>query len=508
MHPDFFISYSGSYEGFPKRLVTSLETRGRRCWVAARDLVPESDPATRTIEAIKSCRVFVFILSASAVDSGRATRELEQAVAKHTSIVLVRADEVTPPEAIKLLVRSEFWIDAYGEKYESCVQALLRLSAGASAFIPPGNREEDSQASTRLASNAGLDSELFSGSSSSPITTDWAVFGSRGSHIPSFPSQAPQWGKQDVLKAEKRDVHQRESVEFSVVADASLRAGSSSVIEVWAYLPHDYESVLKRVKEVRGERSPSVSTKSGVQVQRGTTLVVRAVVPPAFHIQDSSDSIFWDGQPANARFVLDVSVDISPRSYPATVYIYLQGMQIARIPFTLCVANRTFSHVLASFVKRPLGFVSTRVQEESQISEPMTPAVSARVSAYKNAFASYASEDRDSVLARIQGMRKVSPEFDIFVDVVSLRSADKWRARLEQEILGREVFYLFWSEAARRSAWVEKEWRYALEKKGIDHIDPVPLVSPEIAPPPPELAEHLHFNDWMLAFMRNKVSAQ
>jgi hypothetical protein len=63
--------------------------------------------------------------------------------------------------------------------------------------------------------------------------------------------------------------------------------------------------------------------------------------------------------------------------------------------------------------------------------------------------------------------------------------------------------YLFWSEAASRSQWVEWEWRCGFQERGIDFIDPCPLVSPDSVPPPKELADQLHFNDWVLAYMRN-----
>lgn len=39
--------------------------------------------------------------------------------------------------------------------------------------------------------------------------------------------------------------------------------------------------------------------------------------------------------------------------------------------------------------------------------------------------------------------------------------------------------------------------------KGVDFIDPVPLESPDVCPPPKELAE-THFNDWTLAFEQSK----
>lgn len=56
-------------------------------------------------------------------------------------------------------------------------------------------------------------------------------------------------------------------------------------------------------------------------------------------------------------------------------------------------------------------------------------------------------------------------------------------------------------------SWVEREWRIALRTGKPNFIDPVPLQTPDEAPPPPELAS-LHFNDWMLAFQRRRRSLQ
>ena len=71
--------------------------------------------------------------------------------------------------------------------------------------------------------------------------------------------------------------------------------------------------------------------------------------------------------------------------------------------------------------------------------------------------------------------------------------------RLEEEIVARDAFYLFWSSHARESEWVEREWRIALQRKGLEFIEPVPLESPTSAPPPTELA-CLHFDEWTLAY--------
>jgi hypothetical protein len=126
--------------------------------------------------------------------------------------------------------------------------------------------------------------------------------------------------------------------------------------------------------------------------------------------------------------------------------------------------------------------------------------VPAALTRHRKAFASYASEDRDAVLARVQGMEKVAPWLKVFVDVVDLRSGATWDQELQRAIYESDVFYLFWCRHARASKWVEREWRCAYQNRGLDFIDPVPLEPPGSAPPPGELAAK-HFNDPLLPFM-------
>jgi len=111
----------------------------------------------------------------------------------------------------------------------------------------------------------------------------------------------------------------------------------------------------------------------------------------------------------------------------------------------------------------------------------------------RTAFASYSSEDRIDVLQRIDGLKKGMPNIDVFLDFEKLRSGDDWQQKLVAYIRTSDIFYLFWSSAAARSPWVEREWRQAYQERGIGFIDPFPLESPALAPPPKEL-EQLHFN--------------
>jgi hypothetical protein len=121
---------------------------------------------------------------------------------------------------------------------------------------------------------------------------------------------------------------------------------------------------------------------------------------------------------------------------------------------------------------------------------------------HRSAFASYANEDRDMVLAAVSGMMKRSPKLKIFVDVMSLRSNDDWERRLMAEIQKADVFYLFWCKHALKSDWVNNEWRRAYDLKGPSFIDPIPFQSPDDAPQPRELAKK-HFYDPITAFMKH-----
>jgi len=118
----------------------------------------------------------------------------------------------------------------------------------------------------------------------------------------------------------------------------------------------------------------------------------------------------------------------------------------------------------------------------------------------RTAFASYASANRVEVLRSVQGISKGAPELDIFVDVDKVRSGEDWQSKLYACIATSDIMYLFWSKAAAKSKWVKREWRFALREKGMDFIDPFPLDSPQLAPPPKELGK-LHFNDRYLMFI-------
>lgn len=264
-------------------------------------------------------------------------------------------------------------------------------------------------------------------------------------------------------------------VHFSVTSPPVVARGETCLMDVWAYVGTQRQAALRRAHEEASGRGLQVKSRGPVKVARGNILTVRP------HIQDLTidppqETILWEGEIGNATFAVTVPEDANLGPHAGSCEFHVNGLRVATMRFLIGVGT-----------------------EAAQAAPIRCHEARAR-----SAFASYASADRDDVLARVHGMQKAVPQLDVFLDVARLRSGDDWQQRIRQEILQRDVLYLFWSRAAAESHWVEWEWRCGLRLHGVEFIDPVPLVSPDEVPPPSELADRLHFNDWVLAYMSGK----
>lgn len=259
-------------------------------------------------------------------------------------------------------------------------------------------------------------------------------------------------------------------VDFSIFAPASVKPSSSFILELWAYLRSDQKEALTRASKQgrmieRGSRGPV-----HVPGRSELTIVLRL---DGFDLQDSQDTILWTSEITNLAFIVSVPKDMAAGDYPGQISILHNGMLLTRVVFEITVGQQLNEQI------------NLRTQRQE----------------LKSAFASYASVDRDEVLRCVQGIQATGVE--VFVDVLSLRSGADWETELYSHIRSRDIFYLFWSNAARESEWVSREWHYALEKKGLDFIHPIPLAPPDQVPPPEEL-QSKHFNDIILACLKSQ----
>ncbi len=273
--------------------------------------------------------------------------------------------------------------------------------------------------------------------------------------------------------AEPRSTHPAisDAVRFSVLSPMTVPPGEPCLIDVWVHSGDIDDVLLDMRTDPAWQAGVRVRSKGPVEVDRGANLISRVMVPSLGWADE--DTVKWTGAAGNATYSFIVPADAAHSDHAGQLQIHVGGIQLARVAFLITVgSDRAVVHDVT---------VSQRL--------------------VSSAFASYATEDRNEVLARIQGMQQVARHLDVFLDVVSLRSGDRWEERLESEILERDILYLFWSRAASASLWVDKEWRTVYRARGLDGIEPVPLEPPDVSPPPHELRS-LHFNDWTLQIRR------
>lgn len=273
------------------------------------------------------------------------------------------------------------------------------------------------------------------------------------------------------LKEKERDHLPPDHVSFSVTSRRSLEPGVAEEVNVWAHLAAQKEEMLKRAREQHETATPAVKSTGPVRLARDSVLHIALTVKGA-EVMHEENMLEWLGELANATFLVTVPEDCAQPSLPAEVVIRCEGLIISRIVFTLKVGK-----------------------------DSRQAAVQAEGVPVRRVFASYATADQDAVTARLQGMKKVLPDLDVFMDLTHLRSGDVFNNTLREEILSRDMLYLFWSQAAAKSKWVDWEWRCAWTEKGEGSVDPVPL-QPADEAPPPDLLKHLNFNDLYLMIRR------
>ncbi len=130
--------------------------------------------------------------------------------------------------------------------------------------------------------------------------------------------------------------------------------------------------------------------------------------------------------------------------------------------------------------------------EEELHEEPAADPEVPSAKMYRSVFASYSHADSGLVEAVEKAYQALG--MDYLRDVMTLRTGQNWSEELLRKIEDADVFQLFWSANAARSAYVEQEWRHAIRQgsaKGATFIRPV-YWEEALAPVPAELSR-IHF---------------
>ncbi len=139
MAHDVFISYSSEDKTVSDAVCATLENRKIRCWIAPRDVTPGQPFAASLINAVKSARVMVLVLSEGSNQSQYVLRELNEAVDKGIPIIPFRIEDVEPSEELRFYIKSIHWLDAMNPPLE---RDLKKLAESVEALLSIGEEDQ------------------------------------------------------------------------------------------------------------------------------------------------------------------------------------------------------------------------------------------------------------------------------------------------------------------------------------------------------------------------------
>ena len=268
-----------------------------------------------------------------------------------------------------------------------------------------------------------------------------------------------------------------DSVDCTVFAPPQACVGASLMVQVITHTPLQKAQARRLATEFDEDTQRRGFTSLETEVERGSQLLFHLTMP-GLTINQCVRSLIWRGDPACVQFGVNVPLDYSANTVVGTVTVSQQQVPLGQIMFKLKIHPQKKAFLL-----------------------PAEPTGTARI--FELFFISYASEDRDEVLKRVQMFKSLGKRF--FQDLLHLDPGDRWRQKLYAHIDDCDAVILFWSSNAKKSEWVMRECRYAIENKGLDHLLPVIIEGPPPVDPPP-LLEDLHMDDYLLHIMKSGPS--
>lgn len=140
-----FISYSADDAEKALAIYEVLKQEGISCWIAAREIPAGSNWGDAIVDAIRSCRAVVLVLSRSAGRSHNVRDELRQAFDHEKTVIPFRVEAFSLSGELDLMLRRVHWLEAFDGPPEEHLKRLTESVKRAVVDVPPSQhlRDED-----------------------------------------------------------------------------------------------------------------------------------------------------------------------------------------------------------------------------------------------------------------------------------------------------------------------------------------------------------------------------
>jgi hypothetical protein len=144
MAHDVFLSYSYQDKTSADAVCHSLESKGIRCWIAPRDVVPGADWQQSILDAITGSKAVVLLFTGHTNQSENVKKEVSAAFDTSAIVIPFFIEDVKPLGSLKYQLLGVHWLDAYAPPLEDhitrlakTIQNLPSKDGGAADPLPP-----------------------------------------------------------------------------------------------------------------------------------------------------------------------------------------------------------------------------------------------------------------------------------------------------------------------------------------------------------------------------------
>lgn len=130
---DMFISYATKNTDIAQYVVEKIERRGKRCFIAPRDINSGADYASEIIRGISNSLAVLLIFSSESDKSAYVLREINSAVSRNKTIIPLRIENFLPSEALEFYLGPTHWLDAFPQVLDTHLDSILSILKGLSA---------------------------------------------------------------------------------------------------------------------------------------------------------------------------------------------------------------------------------------------------------------------------------------------------------------------------------------------------------------------------------------
>jgi hypothetical protein len=131
MSAQIFISYASQDQRIATTLCSALESRGFKCWIAARDIHPGENFQSAIVKAIRGAKIMLLVFTSNSNNSDEMNKELALASQSKLVVVPLRIEDVTPNDAFAYEFATRQWIDFFANWEQAIQQLVLRIEAAA-----------------------------------------------------------------------------------------------------------------------------------------------------------------------------------------------------------------------------------------------------------------------------------------------------------------------------------------------------------------------------------------